>query len=83
MIHHNTTILMNHITLGISVESRDVQYIYDIRILIGNGNRIIFKSLIASIDLGSCKNKQLGFSRNCCICYHITSLPELLFHIPL
>lgn len=72
---------MNHITLGISIESRNIQHIYDIRVFIGNGNGIIFKALITSMRLGSGKNKELGFSGNCCIGYHIISLPDLIFNI--
>ena len=67
MINHNTTIRMNNKTVGISIKSRNIQYIYDIRIFISNGNRIIFKSLINSMRLRCGKNKQLGFSGNCCI----------------
>ena len=81
MINHNTTIRMNNKTLGISIKSRNIQYIYDIRIFISNGNCIVFKSLINSMRLRCGKNKQLGFSGNCCIRYHIISLPDILFNI--
>ena len=81
MIDHNTAIRMNNKTLGISVERRNVQYLYDISVFISNGNRIIFKSLITSMNIWSGKNKQLGFSGNCCIRYDIISLPDLLFNI--
>ena len=43
MIDHNTAVRMNNITLGISIENRDIQYLYDIRVLIGDRDRIIFK----------------------------------------
>ena len=81
MIHNNTAIRMNHITLGISIESRNIQHIYDIRVFIGNGNGIIFKALITSMRPGSSKNKELGFSGNRCIGYNIISLPDLIFNI--
>ena len=81
MIHNNTTIRMNHITLGISIKSRNIQHIYDIGVFIGNGNCIIFKSLIDSMRPGSGKNKQLRFSGNCCIRNNIISLPDLIFNI--
>ena len=81
MIDHNTAIRMNNKALGISIESRNVQHIYDIRVFIGNGNCIIFKSLINSMGPGSSKNKQLRLSGNCCIRYHIISLPDLLFNV--
>ena len=32
MIDHNTAIRMNNKTLCISIESRNIQYIYDIRV---------------------------------------------------
>jgi len=81
MINHNTAIRMNNKTLGISSKSRNIQYIYDIRVFISNGNGIIFKSLINSMSLSCGKNKQLGFSGNRCIRYHIISLPDLIFNI--
>ena len=81
MIHHNTAIRTNNKALGIFIEGRDIQYLYDIRVFIGNGNRIIFKALINSMSLRSGKNKQLGFSGNCCIRNNIISLPYLLFNI--
>ena len=81
MIHHNTTIRMNHKALGISIESRNIQYVYNVRVFVSNRNRIIFKSLINSMSLRRGKNKQLRFSGNCCIRYHIISLPDFLFHI--
>ena len=64
MIDHNTAIRMNNKTLGISIESRNIQYIYDIRVFISNGYGIIFKSLISSVSLRGGKNKQLSFSGN-------------------
>ena len=64
MIDHNTAIRMNDITLGISIKSRNIQHIYDIRIFISNCDCIIFKSLIVSMSSWSSKYKQLGFSRN-------------------
>ena len=81
MIDHNTAIRMNNKTLGISIESRNIQYIYDIRVFISNGYGIIFKSLISSVSLRSGKNKQLRFSGNWCIRNNIISLPDLLFNI--
>ena len=81
MIDHNTAIRMNHITLCVSVKGRNIQYTYDIRVFICNGNGIIFKALIASMRLRAGKNKQLGFSGNYCICYDILSLPDLILQI--
>ena len=78
MIDHNTAIRMNHITLCVSVKGRNIQYTYDIRVFICNGNGIIFKALIASMRLRAGKNKQLGFSGNYCICYDILSLQIFL-----
>ena len=83
MIDHNTAIRINNKTLGISIERRNIQQGYDIRVFIRNGNGIIFKSLINSMGPGRGKNKQLRFSRNCRIRYHIISLPDLIFNISL
>ena len=81
MIDHNTAVRMNNITLGISIENRNIQYLYDISVLIGDRDRIIFKALIASMRPGSGKNKHLGFSGNRYICDYIIPLPDLFFHI--
>ena len=81
MIDDNTAIWMNHITLGISIKSRDIQYIYYISVFICNGNCIIFKTLIASMRLGAGKYKHLWFSGNYCICYDILPQRDLIFKI--
>ena len=33
------------------------------------------------MSLRAGKNKHLGFSGNCCIRYHIISLPDLIFNL--
>ena len=81
MIHDNTAIRMNNIALCISMKSRNIQYIYNIRILIGNSDRIVSKSLIVSMNPGTGKNKYLGFSGNYCIRYDIIPILDLIFKI--
>ena len=81
MVDHNTAIRMNHIALRMSVKSRNIQHIYNIRVFICNGNGIIFKSLIASMRLRASKNKHLVFSGNYCIRYDILPLQDLILQI--
>ena len=60
---------------------RDIQYIYNVRIFIGNRDRIVSKSLIVSMSPGTGKNKHLGFSGNYCIRYDIIPVLDLIFKI--
>ena len=81
MIHDNTAIRMNNIALCISMKSRNIQYIYNVRIFIGNRDRIVSKSLLVSMSPGTGKNKHLGFSWNYCIRYDIIPVLDLIFKI--
>ena len=80
MVDHHTAIRTHHIASGVSIESGNIQHVYDVLIFIGNGNGIIFKSLIASVGLRAGENKHLGISGNSRVGDHVLSAPDLLLH---
>jgi len=74
MVNHNAPIRVDNIALCISVEGSNIQRIHNIPVFIGNGNCIIFKSLVASLRLRAGKKKHLGASGEGGIHNHIRSL---------
>ena len=74
MVNHNAPIWMNNIALCIPVKGSNIQRMNNIKVFIGNGDCIIFKSLVASLCLRADKKKHLGASGEGGVHNHVRSL---------
>ena len=74
---------MDHIADSTALKGGNIQHLHDCFIIIGNGNRIIGKALIAALHFRAGKHKHLGLAGQDGAHDYIVSLRDIFLQIAL